>query len=278
MINYKFPNHLTKLIHSFLSNRQFHVKVLGKKSTTKELKFGVAQGAVLSPTLYNIFTSDIPQNLNNVEIALFADDTAIYCSSRFSAQITNSLKSAMTRLNRYFIRWKIKLNASKTQAIFFTRRRTRELPGPTITIDQEEIQWKTEAKYLGMILDKTMTLNKHVNYAIDKSNKIKHILFPLINRSSVLDQWNKLMVYKQIIRPALTYGCPLFPHIAPTNIKKMQLFQNQIIKMILNQPKYTRTQIIHEETEIPYIDEYITKLNDTFNDRLLYYNELFPVP
>ena len=278
MIKFEFPNRLIKLIYSFLSNRQFHVKVLGKNSITKELKYGVAQGAVLSPTLYNLFTADIPQHLNNVEIALFADDTAIFCSSRFSAPIVNSLKSAMTRLQRYFTRWKIKSNSSKTQAIFFTRRRTRELPGPTITIDHVEIQRKTEAKYLGMILDKTMTLNKHVDYAVEKSNKIKQILFPLINRASVLDQWNKLMVYKQIIRPALTYGCPLFPHIAPTNIKKMQIFQNKIIKMILNQSRFTRTQYIHDETEIPYIEEYIKKLNDTFNSRLIHYNELFPVP
>lgn len=276
MIKYNFPHRITKFIYSFLNNREFHVKVIGKMSETKTINFGVAKGAVLSPTLYNIYTSDIPKQLNNTELALFADDTAIFSSSRFSSIIINSLKSSMTRLDRYFLKWKIKLNTSKTEAIFFTRRRTRELPGPTITIGNEIISWKSEAKYLGMIFDKTMTLNKHVDYAIAKSNKISQILFPLINRSSNLDLWNKMMVYKQIIRPALTYGCPLFKHIAPTNIKKMQVFQNKIIKMILDLPTYTSTNHIQEITEIPIIEEYATKLNETFNNRLDFYNDLFP--
>ena len=276
MMKYNFPHRIIKFIYSFLNNRKFHVQVIGKKSQTKIINFGVAQGAVLSPTLYNIYTSDIPKQLNNAELALFADDTAIFSSSRFSSIIINSLKSSMTRLHRYFLKWKIKLNTSKTEAIFFTRRRTRELPGSTITIGNETISWKTEAKYLGMIFDKTMTLNKHVDYAIAKSNKIAQILFPLINRSSNLDHWNKMMVYKQIIRPALTYGCPLFHHIAPTNIKKMQVFQNKILKMILDLPTFTSTSHIHEVTEMPFIKEYSTKLNETFNNRLHFYNDLFP--
>ena len=127
-----------------------------------------------------------------------------------------------------------------------------------------------------MIFDKTMTLNKHVDYAIAKSNKISQILFPLINRSSNLDHWNKMMVYKQIIRPALTYGFPLFHHIAPTNIKKMQVFQNKIFKMILVLPTFSRTNQIHEITEMPYIEVFATKLNETIIDRLHFYNEIFP--
>jgi hypothetical protein len=34
----------------------------------------------MSPTLYGIFTSDPPE-LNDCEMAVFADDTAIFCSS-----------------------------------------------------------------------------------------------------------------------------------------------------------------------------------------------------
>ena len=72
------------------------------------------------------------------------------------------------------------------------------------------------------------------------------------------------MVYKQIIRAALTYGCLLFHHIAPTKIKKMQVFQNKIIKMILDVPTYSCTKEIHEITEITYIEEYAKTLNERF--------------
>jgi hypothetical protein len=39
------------------------------------------QGAILSPTLYNIFPSDIP-NAGECELATFADDTAIFISGK----------------------------------------------------------------------------------------------------------------------------------------------------------------------------------------------------
>ena len=54
MIKNKFPHRIIKIIHSFLKKRKFHVQIMGKISQTKEINYGVAQGAVLSPTLYNI--------------------------------------------------------------------------------------------------------------------------------------------------------------------------------------------------------------------------------
>jgi hypothetical protein len=60
-------------------------------STLRNIKAGVPQGFVLSPTLYNLYINDIPQTAG-VNLALFADDTSLYatehregCSQRTSA-------------------------------------------------------------------------------------------------------------------------------------------------------------------------------------------------
>jgi Reverse transcriptase (RNA-dependent DNA polymerase) len=67
---------LARLIFSFIKGRFFQVSVGSAKSSAYNIPFGVPQGAILSPTLYNIFTPDVP-SFDFCGTATFADDTAI---------------------------------------------------------------------------------------------------------------------------------------------------------------------------------------------------------
>ncbi|KAL1395162.1 hypothetical protein pipiens_011446 [Culex pipiens pipiens] len=51
-----YPVYILKLLNSFLKPHSFQVAVDGALSCRQEIPFGVPQGAVLSPALYNIFT------------------------------------------------------------------------------------------------------------------------------------------------------------------------------------------------------------------------------
>ncbi|PSN42154.1 RNA-directed DNA polymerase from mobile element jockey [Blattella germanica] len=81
LIKYDFPSQLVKIIACFLNNRKFRVNHNGGESSTTNIQAGVPQGSVLAPILYNIYTSDIPTS-PQVNLALYADDTAIYTSNR----------------------------------------------------------------------------------------------------------------------------------------------------------------------------------------------------
>jgi hypothetical protein len=78
----------------------------------------VLLGAILSPTL--IFTSDIP-NAGECELATLADDTAIFVSGKLPEVVCGKLQSQLDSLSDYFKDWKIRINPTETQAIFFTR-------------------------------------------------------------------------------------------------------------------------------------------------------------
>lgn len=116
------PKCYIKLIDSYLTDRTFFVKIDDKRSETKSQAQGIPQGSVLSPLLYILYANDIPQ-LPHVVFAQFADDTAFFSSS-------HSLDMAINRLQRQintFQTWandnKVAVNAQKTKAILFTRRR-----------------------------------------------------------------------------------------------------------------------------------------------------------
>ncbi|KAG5669831.1 hypothetical protein PVAND_000124 [Polypedilum vanderplanki] len=267
LISGNFPPLLIKLISSFLSNRSFRVVINGKRSEPYQLLAGVPQGAVMSPTLFNVFTADFPQE-DFYDTALFADDVAIFKSHRCSKPITNGISKAAKSISSYYKKWRIGLNAQKTTAMFVTRRRKKQLPSQRLRIFNANIEWTNQTKYLGLIIDKNLSFKPHIDYIIQRANNAIRLLYPMLARNSKLDIRNKIIIYKMAIRPILTYGFPAIPAIAKTHIKKLQVLQNKALKMIMNKPWYTSTTQIHQMCNIKPIDEYLKDLNIKFNNRL----------
>ena len=265
MIDLQFPAYIIKMVKSFLTNRTFFVEIFGKKSQKYGIRFGVPQGAVHSPTLYNIFTFDIPKIMETA-LALFADDTAFFCSSPSAWNIAKNLRKHAKVINEYMRKWKININNKKTQALFITNRIKKQLPKATIKVFNEDVKWQTESKYLGMVLEKKLNFKKHIDYVVGKANVAIKTLYPLISRKSQLNVQNKLLIYKLAIRPIFTYACPAFINIAKTHIKRLQVLQNKALKMVMNRHWRTRTTDLHGDANVPMISDYIDKLTAKFNE------------
>lgn len=81
---------------------------------------GIPQGAVLSPTLYSLYTNDIP-NKHPTQIALYVDDTCLYITHKRLDKVTLHLQNAINELEDWLNKWKIKINRNKIQTILFTK-------------------------------------------------------------------------------------------------------------------------------------------------------------
>lgn len=80
-IKAKLPHPLYEVLKLYLSERHFFVKFNEERSTLMPIAAGVPQGSVLGPTLYLIYTADIPE-LPQTELSTFAEDTAIMSSNK----------------------------------------------------------------------------------------------------------------------------------------------------------------------------------------------------
>jgi hypothetical protein len=256
---------LAKIICSFLRERTFQVRIGKSLSDTYNIPYGVPQGAILSPTLYNIFTSDAPAAEDGCEMATFADDTAVFVSSYEPTVVCDCLQKQLDSLSNYFKSWKIKINPSKTQAIYFTRCFSAlRLPSSRIVLDGQEIPWSEEVKYLGIHLDKRLTFACHTAKSIEKAERAFRILYSFLNRRSKLNRFNKLLLYKSCIRPILTYGVETWYNCAATHKKKLQIIQNKCLKIIENRHWRYSTFDLHQETNIPLIEDFGNKIYQKF--------------
>ena len=116
-------------------------------------------------------------------------------------------------------------------------------------------------------MDRTLTFKQHVRDTISKTQNIIKMLYPIIGRRSKLAINNKLLVFKQIFRPVLSYASPLIHQIAATNRKSLQIVQNKILKLMLNLPMRTATNEIHELTGIERLDTFMDRLAQRFTLR-----------
>ena len=226
------PDRLVLIIQDYLNNRSFRYRVEGVRSDPHPIRAGVPQGSALSPILFSLYTSDFPR-VPNVEISLFADDTAIYSTGHNPRYLRVYLQRAIVALGEWFRRWRIMVNPEKSVAMRFTQGIKRGMPSGHITMFDQPIPWARETKYLGVTLDYRLTFQKHVKIVRDRAAFFQGRLFHLIGKRSKMSLRNKLTIYKACIRPVMTYASVVFAHAPPSTLEPLQIIQNKFVRSAL---------------------------------------------
>ena len=85
------------------------------------MRAGVAQGRLIPPVIFSLYVNDMPPHSHHVELALYADDTAIIATSRKPTLLVSYLVSYLSYLQRWLSDWRLAINVSKSTAIIFAR-------------------------------------------------------------------------------------------------------------------------------------------------------------
>lgn len=252
---------------SWLKDRFFQVKIEKRYSSNYLINSGVPQGSLLSPNLFNIYISDIP-NHEHVKIANFADDLAIFYSHKNYRCITNRLCQYTKLIQRHLQNWKQKININKTEAIIFTKR--RKYLNSEFKIRNALHSWKTNLRYLGLKFDRRLTWNPHLKTLAENGRLALKALWPLIGRKSPLEIDYKIILFKNIIRPKLQYGCPLWlQSAAKSNLNLIFRIQNKCLRTIADPPPGINNILIRTALEIEDLEEYLKKICFRFNKKII---------
>ncbi|GBP49823.1 hypothetical protein EVAR_83772_1 [Eumeta japonica] len=92
----------------------------------------------------------------------------------------------------------------------------------TIRIRDEEIEYKNNIKYLGVHLDKTMTMCKQTGYVVQKARRVRDAPAPVIEWHFKIDLTVKLVVVQACLFPILDYGVVQLLRYSKSNLLKIE--------------------------------------------------------
>ena len=227
--SYGIKGNLLKLLENYLHNRKQRVVLDGQCSSWKNILSGVPQGSVLGPLLFLIYINDLPDGICSL-CKIFADDTSIFSKAHNKHSSHTNLNNDLANITEWAFQWKMQFYPHRNKQaneVYFTRKTTSHDYLP-ITFNGNPVQQCNSQKHLGLILDKQLNFNEHVDKKIIICNKLIGSIKWL---SSLLPRKSLLTIYKSFIRPHLDYGDILYNN--PANETLINLIEKVQYKACL---------------------------------------------
>ena len=159
---------LFRWFSSYILNRSQAVVIKGYISTWTGIPSGVPQGSLLGPLLFTIFINDIHHCFSHSRFLLFADDMKVFRVVNKQCDAIK-LQADLSSLDNYCHINKLDLNVSKCFSITFARK--KHTFAFTYAIKNHNLTSQSEAKDLGVILDRRLMFDKHITNTINKASK-----------------------------------------------------------------------------------------------------------
>lgn len=210
-------------IVSFLTNRKIATHVNGSASDDYDLDLGVPQGSILGPLIFILFINDLPNHISSGLIINYADDTSIALAGSTLEDLQDSIGLVCEEFGIWCRKNRLILNSNKTNIVVFGRQR---IP------DRINIVSSENARFLGLLLDREVSWDSHIDLVCSKLNKA---YFALLQLRYDLDRGTILQVYYAMVYSAMSYHIIVWGRAVGMN--RIFLIQKRIIRLLYNVKK-----------------------------------------
>ena len=268
-------SNLCRWLSSFLDNRTFSVRVGDAFSKTAKIEAGVPQGSALSPTLFSLFTADLPETnriVGEAETLMYADDVTAVGSAVWVGLAVAKVQKKLRRYQRWSETWRLPINPAKCQVMVFGKFNA----DVRLYINGRVIPKVDSAKYLGLTFDPKLSFKDHFE---DITGRVRVRLATLakVCKHENVSLETRLAIYKSTIRPLMEYSCVAFLGAPKKELQKLQVAQNHALRLCLdiNLMDKIPIQRIHDYTKIQMVEDRLRHLAVKFGRRA--YNEVAPI-
>ena len=185
-----FSKNYLRWVTSYLTERQQFVQIDDVMSNPTNISFGVPQGSILGPVLFNLYVNDLSETFDStITFHQYADDTSFYSQCK-PADITScqeNLQSNLDKLSCWSSTNNLALNSKKTKVMLFSTTqlsRTHQLNDHSIQLNTNGVGLKitNSSLLLGTVMEQHLKWNDEINRKISSCygtlsvlRKLKHL-------------------------------------------------------------------------------------------------------
>ena len=213
---------------SYLSDRKQFVAINGTNSSLKPIEYGVPQGSIMGPLLFVIYINDLPGICNIAKFILYADDANIIVTGSNIQEIQASIDSLANKLVDWVHYNGLALNLKKTCYMVFSKKRI-DL-SLNLRIDGRNIERKSEARFLGVIVDDKLSWATHIKAIRTKMSRFIGVMYKIKHKLPIKA---RLQIFQSLVQSHLNFCSLIWGFAAKSHIDSLFTKQKQGMRAVM---------------------------------------------
>ena len=205
--------------------------------------------------------NDLPNISKVLDFYLFADDTNIYYEDVSLSKLEKTINKELRNLYLWLSVNRLSLNIDKTNFVIFHPFNKPLKYNVTIKIHNKAICEKKFIKYLGVLIDSTLSWKDHISFTVNKLSRATGILYklrPFVTTKIMND------IYYALIYSHLVYATEVWGSACEVHLTKILTLQKRAVRIITYKDQFPIIPGPLHPSNPLFLKLGILKINDLF--------------